>query len=50
MFSARFPPFGRKIDALALCQQVFSTDQQITERGQQVQPLAVRLKYWFGRS
>ena len=41
MFFARFPPFWRKTGALALRQQVFFTNQQVAERGQQVQPVIV---------
>jgi len=41
VFFAHFPSVWRKTGALALRQQVFFTDQQITERSQQVQPVAV---------
>ena len=41
MFLARFPPFWRKTGALALRQHVFFTDQQVAERGQQMQPVVV---------
>src|SRR5690606_16925727 len=35
------PPFWRKTGALALCQKVFSTNKQVAERGQQMQPVVV---------
>ena len=41
MFFARFPLFWRKTGALVLRQQVFFTDQQVAERGQQMQPVVV---------
>ncbi len=41
---AHFPPFWRKTGALALRQHVFFTDQQVAERGQQMQPVIVLCK------
>ena len=40
-FFARFPPFWRKTGTLALRQHVFFTNQQVAERGQQMQPVVV---------
>jgi len=45
VFFARFPPFWRKTGALALCQQVFFTNQQVAERSRQMQTVGV-----FGES
>src|SRR5690554_1080600 len=41
IFFAHSPPFWRKTGALALCQKVFSTNKQVAERGQQMQPVVV---------
>jgi hypothetical protein len=44
VFFARFPPFWRKKGAMALRQHVFFIDQQVAERGQQMQPVIVLCK------
>lgn len=41
MFFGRFLPFWRKTGALALSQHVFFTNQQVADRGQQMQPVVV---------
>src|SRR5690554_6599454 len=41
VFFARFPPFWRKTGTLALRQHVLFTNQQVAERGQQMQPVVV---------